>query len=303
MTGRGASLESLRQRIEPPCAALDFHTHPLADFGPCPVSTPAEDAGLLAAAARRAGISRMVVFSLHHTCARQPDMAQIREANDYALRLRDAQPEVFVPFCYVSPCFPQEGAQEVERCIGRERMAGVKLWVARRASDTALDPIMLQAERWGVPVLQHAWNKTVGQLANESYPDDVADLANRFPRVRIVMAHLNGVNPRGVETVRSCPNVWIDTSGGDPQAGIVAYAVERLGSGRILFGSDAPLRHPAVMLSKALAAGLERQGLRDVLWSNAARLLPDWSGVAALDEAGSRRPANPPAREGRIDQG
>lgn len=274
------TLQRLRELVRPPCAALDFHTHPLADFGPYAVSSPREDAGLLAGAARRAGIRRAVVFSLHHECPRQPTMAQCREANDYALRLRDAQPEMLVPFCYVSPMYPDEAAHEVERCVEKEQMAGIKLWVACRASEPGLDPILAQAASSGVPVLQHAWRKTVGQLERESYPADVANLARRFPQVQIVMAHLNGVNPRGIEAVRSCANVAVDTSGGDPEAGIVTYAVARLGAHRVVYGSDAPIRHPSVMMSKVLSAGLDRDAVRDILWNNAARMLPAWTGVS-----------------------
>jgi uncharacterized protein len=276
------ALSQLRQMLAAPCAALDFHTHPVADFGPYAVSGPAEDAQLLVDAARRAGISRVVTFSLHRTCVREPTMSQCREANDYALRMRDAVPDVLLPFCYVTPAFPEEAAAEVERCVAAERMVGVKLWVARRATDAGLDPIVATAAGLGVPVLQHAWRKTVGQLENESYPADVADLARRFPQAQIVMAHLNGVNPRGIEAVRDCPNVSVDTSGGDPESGMVELAVARLGSRRVVFGSDSPIRHPAVSLSKILASSLADAAKQDLLWNNASRLLPSWAHVKAI---------------------
>jgi len=261
---------------------LDVHTHPLADFGPHAVETVEEDAALLAAAGARAGVARICTFSLHATCPREPTPAQCREANDYALRMRDAKPEVFLPFCYVSPVFPEEAVAEIERCVVRERMVGVKLWVARRATDPGLDPIVEKAVALGVPVLQHAWRKTVGQLEGESYPADVADLARRHPQARIIMAHLNGVNPRGLEDVVDCANVAVDTSAGDPESGIVELAVARLGRRRVLYGSDAPIRHFAVMMGKVLGAGLDAETQRDILWNNAARRLPPWAGVKPL---------------------
>jgi len=272
-----------RARARPPCPALDVHVHPLHGFGPYAVSSVQEDADQLAAAAQRAGVEKMCLFSVHPSSAREPTGEQCREANDYVLRMRDAKPETFLPFCYVSPSFPEEAVAEVERCVAGERMVGIKLWVARRATDPGLDPILERAAELGVPVLQHAWRKTVGQLEGESYPADVADLGTRHPKARIIMAHLNGVNPRGIEDVVECPNVVVDTSGGDPEGGIVEWAVSRLGPERVVYGSDAPIRHFGVTLSKVLGADLPAKVKRDILWNNAARLLPAWAGVQSLD--------------------
>ena len=272
----------LRRQVRASGPVFDFHTHPVDGFGPYAVDGPARDVRLLVQAAQRAGVSRVVVFSLHASTPRRPTMRQCIQANDYVLRMRDAEPTVVVPFCYVTPEFPEASTREVERCVGSENMAGIKLWVARRATDPGLDPIVEKSIEFGVPVVQHAWRKTVGQLEGESFPEDVADLARRFPEARLVMAHLNGVNPRGLEAVRPYSNVWVDTSGGDPQNGLVALAVRRLGSARVVFGSDAPIRHPAVMLTKVLGANLVEEETRDILWNNAARLLPSWTGIQPI---------------------
>ncbi|HIC70360.1 MAG TPA: amidohydrolase, partial [Candidatus Latescibacteria bacterium] len=133
-----------------------------------------------------------------------------------------------------------------------------------------------------VPILQHAWRKTTGNLEGESTPGDVAHLARRHPRARIIMAHLNGCNPRGIEEVADCPNIFIDTSGGDPERGVVELAVARLGARRVLFGSDAPIRHFGVSLAKVLGAELSDSVRRELLWNNAARLLPARAGVGVI---------------------
>ena len=80
-------------------------------------------------------------------------------------------------------------------------MYGIKLWVARRATDPGLNPILEKAVELDVLVLQHAWIKTTGNLPGESFPEDVADLANRHPQARIIMAHLNGIGLRGLEPI------------------------------------------------------------------------------------------------------
>ena len=267
------TLASLRKRLLPDGPALDIHVHPLNCFGAYPVSSARADAERLIATARRSGVTRMCVFSLYESTPYEPTPEQCRLANDYVLRMRDAEPEAILPFCYVTPAFPDEAVTEIERCVGGHGMAGVKLWVARKATDPGLDPIMEAAVEQDVPVLQHAWLKTTGNLPGESTPFDVADLARRHPRARIIMAHLNGVGYRGIEAVVDVPNVVVDTSGGDPESSMVETAVRRLGAHRVVYGSDAPIRHFGVTMNKVLGADIPDSDKRAVLWDNALRIL------------------------------
>ncbi len=272
----------LTNRLGPPCPALDVHVHPLDCFGLYRIADAREDARLIIESATRAGVEKMCLFSLYTTCPREPTVEQCRQANDYALAMRDLAPDVFIPFCYVNPMYPAESVAEIDRCIESERMGGIKLWVARRATDPGLDPILERAVQFGVPVLQHAWIKTDGNLVGESFPADVAHLARRHPRANIIMAHMNGCGLAGMEDVAGCPNIYVDTSGGDPDSGIVEAAVSTIGPERIVYGSDAPIRHFGVQLGKTLGTDLPDTVKKEILWNNTARLLPAWAGVETL---------------------
>ena len=74
--------------------------------------------------------------------------------------------------------YPQEAVTEINRCVGKIRVYGIKLWVARRAIDPGLNPILEKAVELDVPVLQHAWLKTTGNLPGDSFLSDVADSPN-----------------------------------------------------------------------------------------------------------------------------
>ena len=271
--------EDLQPKLALPCPALDIHVHPLDSFGPYPIGSVEEDVRLLTESARRSGVAKMCLFSVKPASVREPTIEQCREANDRVKVMRDAAPDWFLPFCYVTPEYPEESVGEMERCIGEHGFLGVKIWVARRASDPGLDPILRCATKYGVPVLQHAWIKTTGNLPGESRPADVADLGRRHPQARIIMAHLNGCGLRGIEDVAETENVHVDTSGGDPESGIVEAAVARLGPHRVLFGSDAPIRHFGVQLGKTLGTNLTEKTKKDILWNNAVRLLPKSAGL------------------------
>jgi predicted TIM-barrel fold metal-dependent hydrolase len=273
----------LREKLRSPWPVLDCHVHPLDCFGFYKVDTPEEDAERLVASAKRSGIVKMILFSLHRTTPREPTMEECREANDWALAMTRAAPDVFLPFCYVNPMFPSESVDEIDRCVGEGKMCGVKLWVSRRATDPGLDPITEKAIALDVPMLQHAWIKTTGNLEGESFPSDVADLASRHPRAKIIMAHLNGIGLRGIEDIVACENVVVDVSGGDPESCLVEIAVDRLGHDRVVYGSDAPIRHHAVTLGKVLGSDLTDDQKKDILWNNVARLLPRWAGIDPLE--------------------
>lgn len=268
-------LRDVRDRLDPGGPVIDAHVHPLDNFGGFPIDGVQGDVARLSDAARRAGITRACLFSLHKDTPRDPTPDECRQSNDYALAMRDASDGFFLPFCYVSPTRPDAAVAEIDRCVAGAGMVGIKLWVAQRALDLRLDPIMQRSVDLGVPVLQHAWRKTTGNLPGESFPADVADLARRHPQSRIIMAHLNGCNPRGVEDVRDCENVYVDTAGGDPETGMVELAVERLGAHRVIYGSDAPIRHFGVSLAKVVGARLSDTEKRGILWDNLRGLLPE----------------------------
>lgn len=280
------TLSDMRRRLKPAWPALDVHVHPLGGMTANRPASAREDARQIRETARRAGVEKACLFSVHPTHAYEPTAVQCHEANDYVQAMWEAEPEFFLPFCYVSPMYPDEAVEEIDRRIRGERICGIKLWVARRASDPGLDPIMARARDLGVPVLQHAWDKTTGNLPGESFPSDVADAARRHPGVNIIMAHLNGCGLRGIEAVADCPNVFLDTSGGDPEGGMVEAAVSAVGPGRIVFGSDSPVRLFSQCLGKILGTNLPDRAKRDILWNNAAGLFPKWAEVKLVEGGG-----------------
>jgi predicted TIM-barrel fold metal-dependent hydrolase len=73
--------------------------------------------------------------------------------------------------------------------------------------------------------------------------------------------------------VRDCPNVLVDTSGGQPVAGLVEYAVARLGADRVVFGSDWPIRDFAVQRARVEGAEVSEADRAKILGGTMARLL------------------------------
>lgn len=249
---------------------IDVHVHtqsPGAQFNPREV----EDAKRLAA---HAGVDRVVYLFNLGTGGRDPSPDDIRASNDLGMRLVESDPDFFMAFCYLNPSHdPEFSLAEIDRCIVHGNMIGIKLWVSVHASDPRLDPIMRRAAELRIPVLHHAWYKMTKYEFNESNPREIADLARRHPDVTIIMAHLAGVRWRGILDVKPYPNVCVDTSGGQPDAGLVEFAVQELGPERVLFGSDWPLRDFTVQKARVTGSAISQEAKAMILGGNAQRIL------------------------------
>lgn len=77
------------------------------------------------------------------------------------------------------------------------------------------------------------------QIHTENEADFILPFANRYINTRFIMAHLGSENH--IDTVRKAKygNVYVDTSGmASLKNMIIEYAVSKIGSERILFGTD-----------------------------------------------------------------
>src|SRR3954464_9077182 len=124
---------TLRARLKPPGPVIDVHVHPLPVRGRD--ATLRESADFLIENADRAGITRMVLMNIGRTWKTNPTPDEFRRDNDECLEIRALAPDRFLPLCCVNPEYPDESLAELDRCIARSEMVGVKLWVAVRASD------------------------------------------------------------------------------------------------------------------------------------------------------------------------
>ena len=202
----------------------------------------------------------------------QPTCRDIQEANDYVLSLMKQWPDRIIGFCYLNPNLLDSSISQLDRCIDAG-MRGIKLWIACHCNAAAVFPIVERAIEHDVMILQHAWQKTTGNLQNESKPHHLADLALRYPEAKFVMAHAGGNWQYGIRAIRRCTNVSVDTSGSNPTQGFLEMALRELGPRRIIFGSDAVGRSFASQLAKVDSVKIPKRTRQLILAQNARRLL------------------------------
>lgn len=231
-------------------------------------------AGALLEALNRYGIQRIVVSGLGRGWPPKPTPADLRTGNEDVVALMRRLPGRVWGHIYVSLDEPGASVEMLNEFVGVEGMVSVKIWIARKCTDPKGEPVIQRAVELGLPMLIHTYFRSGGNLAGESSPADVAELARRFPAGRFVCAHLvTAAYEWNCKAIRDVPNVFGDIGGNPPEAGGVEFAVRELGEDRVVFGSDVPCRGFGNPLGKVLGADLPGHVKEKILVHNPLQAL------------------------------
>lgn len=202
----------------------------------------------------------------------RPPHDEVRRANELVARVQAETRGLVRGLVYVNPLNSEDLAM-ARRLIEAGGFAGIgELYRACKPWRREALRFFELAEELDVPVLVHTAHRLYpGDRPNEATPDDVARVARRFPKVRIIMAHITGGGDweYALEVVRRYPNVYVDVGGSVPEAGAVERAVELLGPQRVLFATDCLF---AESVGRVEAAGIPEQAKRLIYYGNAAEV-------------------------------
>jgi hypothetical protein len=184
----------------------------------------------------------------------------------------------------IDPSDPIGSCRKMENWIAAGPCVGIKYYGGNPGGITCNhannDAIIRLAAELDALVYIHTWLKVGGQprrpgggnLPGESTPQDVAELARRFPDVPLICGHAGGDWELAVRAVRPFPNVYVEFSGSDPHSGQVDYMVEELGVDRLVWGGHGPTRSYATELGKVFDADLDDDQRRRILGGNLRKL-------------------------------
>ncbi|HOZ45411.1 MAG TPA: amidohydrolase family protein [Candidatus Hydrogenedentes bacterium] len=231
-----------------------------------------ELAGILELA-DRAGVDKLCISSLGRQWTYFPTAEVLEEANSDVIEACRRYPGRFIGAVYLSADHVEKSLEELDRCVvhGTSRM--VKLWVSQFVDDPRLNPLIERCIELDIPILQHTWTKATGNLPKESTCFHVAAMAQRYPAMKIWMAHCGGLWEESARVVCGNPNVSMDVSGGEPEDGIVDCLLKHLGRARIFYGSDIPGRSFVVQMTKVLSASIDEATQAMILGENVRKWL------------------------------
>jgi len=230
---------------------------------------------------RGSRISRAAVI----TIARSGELDRTRARNDAILKLAENSGGFFYPVCSVHPADGAAAAEEIDR-VAAAGAAWLKLHPTTQEFDVAgpsVATVVRKATECGLPVLFDAYSPW-----DANQPGKFVNLATEVPGARLILAHAHGPGfPQLLfyDILRRYPgwrrNVWIDISvtgpllAGGPFAEQFTWVLRKVGTDRVVFGSDYPLDHPQAAARAVADLGFTDDEQAAILHDNAATLLDD----------------------------
>lgn len=182
-------------------------------------------------------------------------------------------PEALAGLAWLDPNQGEKAVADLERLVADHGFQGLKLhplFNAYTANDSVVYSLMDLARAKNLPVFIHSGHPPF------SLPWSIAQLAETYPDVRIVMIHMghgHGVYIQAaLDMAKKYGNIWLENSG-MPMHTKIREAYETVGADRIFWGSDAPFHHYAVEILRTEVSGLGEQALEDVFYNNIKKFM------------------------------
>jgi predicted TIM-barrel fold metal-dependent hydrolase len=178
------------------------------------------------------GIDKSVVFAMSTTTSRSIEMA--KEAVDRF-------PDRLIPYAYALPSYEVVALDQLDEAISKLGFQGIKIHMGEcTLAEYVIDPVIKLAGERDVPCLIDCLGRY----------DPIERMAGKFAQTKIIVAHLGRylckeerLIDRFIGLAEEHHNILLDTSGVVITSKI-REAVDRIGSGRVIFGTDGPHEAP-----------------------------------------------------------
>jgi len=108
------------------------------------------------------------------------------------------------------------------------------------------------------------------------HPDHIEEMprfADKYPNMKLIIAHLGSIAHIDAIAGAKCGNIYTDTSGGASSLNnILEYAVNRVGSEKIFFGTDT--YSCAFQYGRVALSPISDEDKENILYKNAMRCFP-----------------------------
>lgn len=190
---------------------------------------------------------------------------EIHAANMSALELRKRYGSFYIPGIHVHGDHPEESSRELEEMYHSH---GVR-WIGELVSYS------MHTGAYNSPGMFSIYEtaRDLGMVVNihEHLLEVVEDVLKNFPKVNFVLAHPGDVASakERIELLSKYPNGYLDISGtGIFRYGMLRYALDKMGSHRVLFGTDFPVCAPGVYEGGVLGEHLTNEEREKVFYRN-----------------------------------
>ncbi|MGH2564366.1 MAG: amidohydrolase family protein, partial [Ginsengibacter sp.] len=203
---------------------------------------------------------------------------EFRKCNDLVLRCVKEHPDRFIGMPVVNPTYGKESLEEIKRCIDAGMVGIGELYNQVKINDPLYYPIIEKFIDLKMIIHMHS---TIGKSRvlldpteppNISLPEDFVEAAARYPEAMFQFAHIGG----GIDWEYACkalthsPNIFVDVSGSNNEANMIAFALKYIGEDRLLFGCDNSFYQG---VGHVLAANLTESQRKKIFFENYNNIL------------------------------
>ena len=187
----------------------------------------------------------------------------IAKENEYLKALSDNDKNIY-QWVVVHPT-QKETFDQAEKMLSSYKVLGIKIHSAMHGYDI---------RQYGDKIFSFAHEMKATVLMHPHKICDMLDFADKYPNMKLIIAHLGSREHIDVIKAAKHGNVYTDTSGAMSSLNnIIEYATESVGSEKILFGTDT--YSPAFQYSRVALANISQADKENILYKNAIRLFPN----------------------------
>ena len=210
------------------------------------------------------GIDKMIVCPP----ANYAPGCDFRPGTDEVVAAVKRYPDRFIGFTGVTGYCAKHGIEDLKYGIEEKGLKGAgEFKAAPHWSESIVMPIMKFLEKHRTPVDIHVSSSETVKICEY--------IAKKLPDLPIIMGHMGERNIYAgkmcIKAAKKYKNLFLETSLSPYE--VVCEAVKTLGAEQIIFGSDAPFRHPLPELKKILALPISDEEKELILSKNIQKIL------------------------------
>ncbi len=178
-----------------------------------------------------------------------------------------------------NPNFEEKSLDLIKKCFKSKNIVGVKIhpsWHMCYPHDARYEKFWDFAEENKIVVLTHSWNPNVpNKVQRFSDPFLFESILKKHPKLRLILAHAGGRGEylyKVIDLLEKYTNLYVDFAGDVFEPGLIEAYVRRVGSGRLLFGTDMPWIDVRYHLINILSSNINDKDKENILGLNSSRL-------------------------------
>lgn len=187
--------------------------------------------------------------------------------------------DFLLAYIVFNPNFSDESLEVIKSLVDDKRFVGVKIhpsWHSCYPYDYKYEKFWEYADRNGLVVLTHSWNPNVPNKAQKySDPFFFEQIIEKYHDLRLILAHAGGRGEylyKVIDLLEKHENLYVDFAGDIFTPGLIEEYVLRIGSERLLFGTDMPWIDVRFYIADLIASKISHSDKANIFGLNAIRL-------------------------------